>query len=339
VKHFLRQSLLAGLLFLVWFAPLHSAVGDSVDSKLDEVKVSILPFLYYAPFHVAQKEGFFKEQNLRVEFVKLGRSQRMIAVAQGQIDVSGTLIRASTLNIMQGDSEVRIVADKGFLSTKGCVESALMINQKVYESGRLDSPDGLKGLRISFEPMTMEGYYMEKFLHSKGLVLSDVKSLILPTPASEFEALGKGAVDMVSYSEPWITRTMKLKMGRVYLPVKEIIPGAQYAVVLYGPNLRVQRPDVGKRFMVAYLKGVRQYNQGKTDRNLEIIAEVTRLDPALLKEMCWPAFADDGRIKLQSVLDFQVWALKKGFLRASLPPNRIWDNRFVEYANQHLHTP
>jgi NitT/TauT family transport system substrate-binding protein len=339
MKHLFRQWLLVVLLILFWLVPLHAASDGSGNRTPDEVKVSNLPFLFYAPFHIAQKEGFFKEKNLRVTFVKLGRSQRMIAIAQGQIDVSGTLIRASTLNIMQGDSEVRIVADKGFLSTKSCVETALMVNQKVYESGRLDSPDGFRGLRISFEPMTMEGYYMEKFLHSKGLALSDVKSLMLPTPASEFEALGKGAVDMVSYSEPWITRTVKLKMGRVYLPVKELIPGAQYAVVLYGPNLRVKRPDVGKRFMVAYLKGVRQYNQGKTDRNIEIIAEVTRLDRTLLREMCWPAFADDGRIKLQSVLGFQAWALKKGFLKAALPPDRIWDNRFVEYANQHLNTP
>jgi NitT/TauT family transport system substrate-binding protein len=339
MKHFLRQWLLAAVLIFVWLAPLYAASDDSRNQDPDEVRVSMLPFLFYAPFHIAQKEGYFKEQNLKVKFVKLGRSQRMVAIAQGQVDVSGTLIRASTLNIMQGDSQVRIVADKGFLSAKGCAETALMINQKMYESGRLNTSDGLKGLRISFEPTTMEGYYMEKFLHSKGLALSDVKPLILPTPASEFEALRKGAVDMVSYSEPWITRTLKSKSGRVFLPVRKIIPGAQYAVVLYGPNLRVKRLDVGKRFMVAYLKGVRRYNQGKTERNLEILSKVTRLDPELLKEMCWPAFADDGRIRLQSVLDFQTWALKKGFLKSTLPPDRIWDDRFVEYANQRLHTP
>ena len=60
--------------------------------------------------------------------------------------------------------------------------------------------------------------------------------------------------------------------------------------------------------------GWREYNQGKTDRNLDILAEYTKLDRELLKEACWAKMRNDGRINVESILDFQTWAVKKGFL-------------------------
>ena len=91
--------------------------------------------------------------------------------------------------------------------------------------------------------------------------------------------------------------------------------------------------------MVAYLKAVRQYNQGKTERNLAILAEQTGLDQEFLKQACWPAIRDNGEINVQSVLDFQAWAVEKRYLDNSVTENQFWDPSFVEYANQMLETP
>ena len=90
--------------------------------------------------------------------------------------------------------------------------------------------------------------------------------------------------------------------------------------------------------MVAYLKGVQQYNQGKTERNLEILANHTELDREFLMKACWPAFRDDGKISVQSVLDFQSWAMDKGLLDNPVEETQFWDPSFVEYANEVLGT-
>lgn len=90
--------------------------------------------------------------------------------------------------------------------------------------------------------------------------------------------------------------------------------------------------------MVAYLKAVRQYNQGKTERNLEILAKHTELDRELLKRACWPSMHNDGRINVRGVLDFQAWAVGKGFLDSPVKEEQFWDPRFVKYANQVLKT-
>ena len=48
--------------------------------------------------------------------------------------------------------------------------------------------------------------------------------------------------------------------------------------------------------MIAYLKGVRQYNQGKTDRNVEILAKYTEMKPEEVKQSCWIPMRSDGMI-------------------------------------------
>jgi len=88
--------------------------------------------------------------------------------------------------------------------------------------------------------------------------------------------------------------------------------------------------------MVAFLKAVRQYNQGKTKRNLEIVGKYTGLDRRLLEEVCWPAMRNDGQIHIESVMDYQAWAMKKGFLDKEVLPHQFWDPSFIEYANKVL---
>ena len=89
---------------------------------------------------------------------------------------------------------------------------------------------------------------------------------------------------------------------------------------------------------LAYLKAVGQYNGGKTERNLEILVRHTGLGRELLKEACWPTLRDDGRINVKGVLDFQAWALARGFIDAPVREDQFWDPSFVEYANQALKT-
>ena len=101
-------------------------------------------------------------------------------------------------------------------------------------------------------------------------------------------------------------------------------------------SVEEENPDAGRRFMVAYLKAVRQYNQGKTERNLEILAKYTKLDKELLTEACWPSFRSNGRINVRSILEFQDWAVKAGLLDNRVTVDQFWNPGFIEHANKIL---
>jgi hypothetical protein len=100
----------------------------------------------------------------------------------------------------------------------------------------------------------------------------------------------------------------------------------------YGPKLMGDNADVGVRFMVAYLKAVQQYNEGPTERNMEILGEANDLDVATLQAMCWPALRADGQINGDSLLDFQAWAVDAGLVETPLVLDQMWDAGFVEAA-------
>ena len=300
------------------------------------MKVFLAPYLSFAPFFIAQEEGYFADQGLQIEFVKMKTSAEAIpALAQGELDVAAGTIKTGTLNAMARGAKIKVVADKGYIAPTGCTSTALMARRALAEAGELDGPAELQGRRIAIEPPTLEGYYVEKLLNTAGLTLDDVETVDIPTPA-ELEALEKGTIDLTGTSEPWVTRILQAGHGVIWMPAQEVIPDLQWALIAYGPTLLDDNPDAGRRFMVAYLKAVRQYNQGKTERNLELLAEFTGLEQELLTQACWLQFRHNGEINVQSVLDFQAWALEKGFLDRVVTEDQFWDSSFIEHANEVL---
>lgn len=302
------------------------------------LKVLLPPFLNLAPIFIAEKEGYFAEQGLQIESVHLDSFAAAIpALAQGELDVFGGLISIGLLNAVAGGTSIKSVADMGYLDPTGCTSTALMARRALVEAGELDSPAQLEGRRIEVARATTESYYMERLLNTADLKLDDIKTVDLPDPVIP-EAFAKGTIDLAATSEPWVTRIAQAGHAVIWMPVEEVIPDFQVGFMLYGPNLLEENPDAGRRFMVAYFKAVQQYNQGKTKRNLELLADFTGLDQELLTQACWPSFRDDGQINVQSVLDFQAWAVEKGYLDHPVTVEKFWDPSFVEHANGVLGT-
>jgi NitT/TauT family transport system substrate-binding protein len=300
------------------------------------LKVVAQPYLSFAPFFIAEEEGYFAEQGLQIEFLRMDRADKAVpALAQGEFDVAGGRIAPSHLNAMARGAHIKVVACKGYLSSEDCTYAAIMVRRVLIEDGELESPTQLRGRRIAAAPGTFSSYYLDALLNTAGLTLDDIETLDIPT-ATRGEALAKGSVDGVTAAEPWVTRISQAGQGVIWMPAQQVLPDFQWAFVIFGPTLLEENPDAGRRFMVAYLKAVQQYNQGKTERNLEILAEHTGLDRELLTQACWPPFRDDGRINVQSVLDFQAWALENGYLDSLVTEEQFWDPSFVEYANQVL---
>lgn len=143
-------------------------------------------------------------------------------------------------------------------------------------------------------------------------------------------------MNVIHISEPWITRIVNGGHAEVWVESRELYPDFQLSVVLFGPNLLDENPELGERFMVAYLQAVRQYNEGKTERNIEILAEYSGIDADLLETMCWTPIRDDALINVQSILDMQAWVLEQDLLDEVLAEEDFWDSSFIEAANEML---
>ncbi|MBA3945625.1 MAG: ABC transporter substrate-binding protein [Herpetosiphonaceae bacterium] len=300
------------------------------------VKVAVLPIFSYAPFFIAQEQGFFTEQGLKVQLVMLaGQADILPALVSGQVDVGAGLISAGILTTIAKDSRFQIVADKGYAAANGCDSYALVVRRSLVQAGVLQHTEQLRGGSISFPRTSWLNYYAEKTLNKAGLKIEDLRQNEL-TAAVQLGALNTGQIDLVGNNEPWITRFTQAGHSTIFTPAHELLPDSQSSVTLYGPALVGKNAEVGKRFMIAYLKAVRQYNEGRTERNTAIMSKAVKLDPPLLKQMCWQPLRLDGRINVQSILDFQNWALGKKFMRQAVTPEQFWNSAFVDYANKQL---
>lgn len=308
------------------------APATVAQAELQPVKLINLPFITFAPFYIAQDEGYFAEQGLEVEFINMTQQKEIIpALVSGQADVASGLVTAGLLNTIAKGAELAIVADKGYIDPAGCANYAAIIRKDLAEQVASGDAAVLKGLKTTAPVGGWLDYFLDRLVSEQGLAAADFEHIDLPSPA-QLEGLNSGTIDISVNNEPWITLFQEAGHATLLKPVTEVLPDSQSAVVLYGPNFLRDDPEAGERFMTAYLKAVRQYNEGKTDRNVEILAEALSLDPELLKRMCWPTLRNDGAVNVESELDFQQWAVDTGLVEQPVSAEQLWDPAFTEAA-------
>jgi NitT/TauT family transport system substrate-binding protein len=266
-------------------------------------------------------------------------NQTMTAVSsliQGNIDVMSGALWPSHFNAIAQGARIRLVAGKSYAADSACVYAALVARRDLIEAGLMAGLEQLRGLRISLRRSSYRSFFMNELLSTVGMTLDDMQTVdILYT--MESEALRKKTLDIAIMDEPWLTRVKESGDAAIWMPLGDLVGRFQWGFILYGPTLLDENPEAGKRFMVAYLKGVHQFRQGKTARNVEILAAYMDLDQELLGKACWPAVSTDGSIDVADVLNYQKWASKEGFLDRIIAEKEFWDPQFVEYAGYILH--
>ena len=143
------------------------------------------------------------------------------------------------------------------------------------------------------------------------------------------EAITRDLVDVATTIEPKVTRLASSGDGKVWLPVAAATPDRQNTFLLFGPRLLHQRRDLGRRVMTAYLAGRAQFLEGKTDRNVRILAARTHMTEAEVRAMCWPTQSADPHIDPLGLEDFQKWALGEGLIDAIVPYSTLVDDGFL----------
>ena len=303
------------------------------------LKVLYVRFLSFAPLAIARAEGYFRAQGLDVELVTLpGSHEATPALISGELDVTAGMLKIGDFNAIARGASIRFVADKGHLEPGPCVPAAFIARRGSLDPEGPDGRDRLRGARIAASPLSFIEYMLETLLARQGLTLSDVKLARLHE-AMVGEAVTNGSLDAGELTEPDLSRTIRSGGVVIWKSLQEILPGAQLSAVYFGPRLLKRDRDAGRRFLVAYLQGVRQYNRGKTERNLDILTAETGLDRELLRTTCWQPIRGDGRINVDAVVEFQRWAVRRGALDTVVPPEGFWDPSLLEEANRTVGPP
>jgi NitT/TauT family transport system substrate-binding protein len=297
-----------------------------------------------AGFYVGIDQGYYLEQGLELETIPFDSAARMVVpLGAGQLDVGGGSHSAGLFNAIARGISIKLVGDKGsLLPGHGFV--ALLLQRELAASGRLRTPDDLRGRRVATTAMGNIGdIVLAGWLRQAGLTLDDVELVELGFP-DHASALASGAVDASSTIEPFVTRILDQGVGRLYGRADTLLPGHQIAEVFYSAQFARERPELGRRFMVAYLRAVRYYNdafsRGDVARRQEVITTLARHTPvrdvALYDRMVMPGLNPDGRVNVASLAADQEFWLARGVQQARVDLSEVVDYSFVDAALQAL---
>lgn len=287
------------------------------------LRVAVQASLGPAPIHIAAAEGYFADAGLDVELIEMRAVEgRLTAVLTGQVDVASGLVALADLAAMQAGAPIRMVADRGtLLPGRSCPYLGFVLRPG------LDTATAAP--RVRRASVAREGpglYLLDRLLESRGGVWDSVDMVPLLSSARP-EAIAKGMVDLIELPEPQLPEA--IRRGTFWLDGAEVVPGMQWGTIIYGERLRGADRDLGIRFMTAYRRGVRRYLEGKTPRNVAIVSTATGLDSLGVANACWPALREDSRLGLESILEYQAWAVRRGFLKAEATAAQLWDSSFV----------
>ena len=306
---------------------LHALAAVSRRARLDPpvtVHVGRVGALVEAGQIIALERGYFAEQGIHVEYVDFDSAARMIpSLAVGQLDVGAGTVSAGLFNAVARDIPIKMVGPQSRHDV-GASSLYLMVRRDLIESGEVTDYADLRGRRIATPAVgIITDFIAAKALAQGGLQLNQAELVQIGFP-DMIPAFANRAIDAAIQVEPTAAVAVNLGLAVKWREAAELSPGVQAAVVVYSPKF-TEQPEVARRWMLAYLQGVRAYNDAfKRGIDREGIVSVLAArsavkDPALYDQMGFSYIDPNGRLDQASLTEQLEWHTRQGFVAE--PPN------------------
>lgn len=316
-----------------------TACGTAIAA--DAVTVGLNGNVSDAPFYIAQRKGFFKELGLEVNLVPFDAGSKMIApLGAGQLDVAAGASSAGLFNAAARGINIKIVADKGS-QPPGYNYVPILVRKSLVDSGKVKSFKDLKGLKIAQAGEgSAIGSILNEALKKGGVGYKEVNHVYMGYP-QHVAALSNNAIDAAVTSEPAATQAVEAGVA-VRFSDSNLYPYHQAGVLLYGGDFIKKRPEVAKKFMIAYIKALRVYNDALKDGGfkgpaakevIDILVQDTKIkDAALFTKMVPNGLNPDGKVNVASLeKDYQFFK-QQGYLEGKSAVHEVVDLSFIDSA-------
>jgi ABC-type nitrate/sulfonate/bicarbonate transport system substrate-binding protein len=295
-----------------------------------------------APLFIAYEKGYFRDQGLDIKFQYFQSANDTIApLGAGQLDVGAGAISAGLFNAVARGIDVKLVADKGQHSgspVNGFTSAVVLVVPK----GDLDKYHTLSDIKGKTVALNSTGtgneIMLDRGLQAIGLSTKDITIKTLAFP-DMLPALTTHSVDLAVEIEPFVTQGQAKDILEPWLKSEDLYAGQEGGVLIYGSSLTKQHPDIGDRFMVGYIKGVRDYYEafGAKHKDRDQIATMVAKnasvkDVSLYSKMQFDPIDPDGYVNAEPVQYDLDWYASHGYVQEKPSMNQVIDNTFVDHA-------
>jgi NitT/TauT family transport system substrate-binding protein len=283
----------------------------------------------------AIEKGYFKEVGIKVETEDLDTSANVIALlAQNQLQVVEGGISAGYFNALDKNLPITMVMDR----VSSPLGHHLMLRPDL--KGQITRLKDLKGKIIASNGQgSVSTYEVGKMLETDGLTIADVDIKVLPFNQMAIAFTNK-AIDAAIVIPPFTSQFIDKGFAVSFKEPDDLVKPwpLTIAVAMINTDWAKPKRDLLRNYFTAYLRGVRDYCQAyhgganRAELIQRLIRTGTETREELLYKYPWPARDPNGRIDVASLLDMQAWYKQNKFGGAQLPPERLADTSYADYA-------
>jgi NitT/TauT family transport system substrate-binding protein len=300
--------------------------------------MGVLGILAESGIFLAAARGYFAEEGIAPEFTTIDTGARAIPLlATGQLQASGGGFSPAYVNAAQRGIGIKMVAALSRNEPDGN-SGWTVVRKDLTDGGQVrDWPD-MRGRTVAVASRgSVNDYSLERGLQLGGLSLADVELVEMPFP-DMVVALANANVDGAYLTEPMATLAAERGIATKWQGTGMHLPGVTPAVLSYAPSFMTEQQDVARRWMVAYLRGARDYHaafrrgEGKADVVRVLTENTTVKDAALYERIGMSTIDPDGWLNVASIADQAAWYAEHGLLPPGFDVTTLMDLRFRDAA-------
>lgn len=312
-----------------------------------DLKVGVLPLSTYGAHYIAHERGYFDEVGLNVELISAGNLNELLpSLMQGQIQVGACTVSIGCFNAMNRRTDVAVVADLS--SNHGpspkSDAAALVVRKDLWDAGTIRGPRDLVGRQVYTIAGEGSGAHLvvARWLRGQGI---DPQSVEYPQllPPDVLAAMGnRGAVETAVQYEPLLTAGLTRDIHVRMAGYQEMSPAGHSSFLIFHRSVDRLGPQVGERFMVAFLRGLRDYVNAMeygVDQDAVIqvmINQTTQKDPAVYRQTRYNYADPNGDIDPASIQADADLVRDLGLAKEPIDLNGMFDDKYRKFAVQYL---
>lgn len=278
-------------------------------AEQEQLKIGVLPIEDIMPMVVAEKNGYFAQENLQVELVRF-----QSAVEQGNAMQSGSLngmVTDMIVATMMKDSGLDL---KMTSITLGASPQEGRFAIIAAPGSDIKNLQDLQGKRLGISHNSIIEYVSDGLLKDAGIDPSEVKKTSVPKIPVRMEMLFNKQIDAITVPDPMVTFA-EFKGGKVI--AQDTTRNLSQAVILFDQKTLGEKKGAVEGFYRAYAKAVEDLNN-HPDQYKQLMVENVNIPEPIAKDYQLQHYPKPQAPTEQDVNNILQWMQQKELLKNDL---------------------
>lgn len=302
-------------LFVVVIVAILALTGCTAGpTEKNSLKIGSLPRIFDLTAYVAQQEGLFEEQGIKVEIIPFRSTIEMnAALLAGELDgIIGDIFMVVNLNIEENTSKL----------VGSCFMPRMFEVVASPESG-ITHPTELRDKEIATAAGTIMDYALERLLLAEGLNPDDIVKVNVPNMPLRLEMLNQGKVAAAILTPP-LSDMAVLNGGRVI--VDDIAEPFAGPGLVFSQAALKDKSDAIHRFIQAWQQAVELINTNP-EKYRGLLVEIARVPESVSLEV--PVFCQLGLPDQTEVESVVNWMIAKEIMSKPITYEKVVETKYL----------